>query len=54
MGDGGLVAEVPADCTRLIIRSPVHLLGAEIGPQVVGVAECSVVLDEEFSEPATG
>ena len=54
MGDRRLMAEVPSDRARVVVCAPVQLFEAEISPEIVGVAECTVVLDEELAEPATG
>ena len=45
--DVGLVAEMPADGTGVLVRAPGHLVRGEVFPQFVGVGAGAVVLMQQ-------
>ena len=51
---GRLMPEMPGDCARVLRWAPHQLGRAEVGPELVGVAERPVVLLEEFVEGGGG
>src|SRR6266536_2857939 len=47
VSDVGLVAQMPADGTGVLVRAPGHLLRGEVLPQFVGVGAGTVVLAQQ-------